>query len=362
MNSLRRAMGSMPIVTPSELAAAAESVSDRTGSASVSPVALFAYRRPVHLRRTLEKLRANPEASQTELFVFCDNARDASAAAGVDAVRRLLQDGDLGFAATHIVLRDSNYGLARNITEGVSEVLAIRKTVIVVEDDIAVSPFFLRFMNEALACYRDSPAVGSISGYCYPVTDPVPETYFIRGADCWGWATWPDRWRVYNPDGPALLRELKARNLCHAFDFDGAMGFVQMLKDQIAGRNDSWAVRWHASCYLRDMLILYPGRALAHNIGHDGSGTHSLQEDTSFDVMLSPTAITVGGIEVAENAQARKAICRFFRRHAPGPSWAPSTGGRGLTRRQRTLRKLLARYLPPGIANVLRAIRNRLPR
>src|SRR5437588_12681088 len=100
-------------------------------SSALAPVALFAYRRPAHLNRTLAALRANPEASRTELFVFCDNARDASAADGVDAVRTLLQ-GDLGFAATHIVLRESNYGLARNITEGVSQVLRIRETVIVV--------------------------------------------------------------------------------------------------------------------------------------------------------------------------------------------------------------------------------------
>jgi hypothetical protein len=319
------------------VAAESEGVPDRTKSASVSPVALFAYRRPVHLRQTLEKLRANPEASQTELFVFCDNAKDASAADGVDAVRKLVQ-GDLGFAATHIVLRESNYGLARNITEGVAQVLGIRETVIVLEDDIAVSAFFLRFMNDALVCYSGKPAVGSISGYCYPVADPVPETYFIRGADCWGWATWRDRWSAYNPDGPALLRELKARNLCHAFDFDGAMGFVQMLEEQVAGLNDSWAVRWHASCFLRDMLILYPGRALAHNIGQDGTGTHSRTQDDGLSVALSGTPVTVGRIVIEENALAREAICKFFRK---------------------SRRSLVVRYFPSGIVKILRGIRKR---
>ena len=279
---------------------------------NLSPVALFAYRRPMHLKRTLEALRGNPEASQTELFVFCDGAKDTRDSEGVDAVRRMLQ-GDLGFAATHVVARDSNHGLARNITEGVAEVLGIRETVIVLEDDITVSPFFLRFMNDALGYYRDSPRVGSISGYCYPLTDPVPETYFIRGSDCWSWATWRDRWKVYNPDGAALLRELKARNLVHAFDFDGAMPFVEMLKGQIAGQNDSWAVRWHASCFLRDMLILYPARALAHNIGQDGSGTHSREEDDALGVRLSPTPVTVGGIVVEEDPLVRQAICRSLR-------------------------------------------------
>jgi hypothetical protein len=314
---------------------------------TLSPVALFVYRRPMHLKRTLEALRGNPEASQTEVFVFCDGARNAQDAEGVDAVRKVLQ-GNLGFAATHVVARDSNYGLARNITEGITAVLGERETVIVLEDDITVSPFFLRFMNDALGYYRDSPRVGSISGYCYPLTDPVPETYFIRGSDCWSWATWRDRWKVFNPDGTALLRELKARNLCHAFDFDGAMPFVEMLKGQIAGQNDSWAVRWHASCFLRDMLILYPGRSLAHNIGQDGSGTHSLEQDDALSVTLSPTPVTVGGIVIGEDLLVRQAICRSLRK-PQGPS-----------RHKKTLRNLVLRYLPHGAVNVLRGVRRRL--
>lgn len=328
-----------------------------------SPVALFAYRRPAHLRQTLQALRANPEASQTELFIFCDAAKDASVAGDVDAVRRMVQ-GDLGFAVAHVIFRDSNYGLARNITEGVSEVLRLRETVIVLEDDIFVSPFFLRFMNEALCSYRGSPRVGSISGYCYPVSDPMPETYFIRGADCWGWATWRDRWSEYNPDGPALLRELKARNLCHAFDFDGAMGFVQMLEDQIAGRNNSWAVRWHASCYLRDRLILYPGRALAQNIGQDGSGTHSLVQNDTLNVMLSPTPVGVGGIAIEESAVARQAICSFLRKLQPSPAGVqadiPVDEPDHPPPPRKGIRGLAVRWLPSGVVQMLRDIRNRL--
>jgi hypothetical protein len=335
------------------------------GIAGFAPVALFAYRRPDHLKRTLVALRANPEASQTELFVFCDAARDASAADGVAAVRAIVRE-DLGFAATHVVLRDNNYGLARNITEGVSQVLGLHETVIVVEDDIVVSPYFLRFMNEGLRLYRDTRRVGSISGYCYPVLRPTPETYFILGSDCWGWATWRDRWREYNPDGPALLAELKARGLGHAFDFDGATGFVQMLEDQIAGKNDSWAVRWHASCYLKNLLILYPGRALAQNIGHDGSGTHSAVVDDTLNVSLSPTPVAVGGIAIEESAEGREAIREFFLRPvaaaaaesnasvAAAPS-VPDAAPHSRSRWRRVVRKIL----PGPVIALLRQARRR---
>jgi hypothetical protein len=288
------------------------------GPPVLAPIALITYRRPQHLERTLAALKANPEARHTTLYVFSDAPKDASAAEGVEQVRCLLAGVD-GFAAVHRVFRGEHFGLAPNVTQGVQDVLVRHESVIVVEDDIVVSPFFLRFMNDALCCYRDEPRVGSVSGYCYPLPFTAPETFFIRGADCWSWATWRDRWQYYNPDGRTLLAQLRRLNLTSAFDFDGAMGFTRMLEDQIAGRNSSWAVRWQASCFLRDLLVLYPARSLARNIGNDGSGTHSTSTSTDdvFDVTLSPAPVAVGSIPIEENALGWQSIREFFLKTQP---------------------------------------------
>jgi hypothetical protein len=280
-----------------------------------SPIALFVYSRPQHLRRALEALCENPEARDTVLYVYSDAPRDESAAEAVREVRRVLQDID-GFAAVHVTLREQNVGLAHNITGGISDVLSRHDDVIVVEDDLIVSRFFLRFMNDALIHYRHETRVASISGYCYPLNRSMPETFFIRGADCWGWATWRDRWRVFNSDGRALLTELRSRKLTRAFDLDGTMGYTRMLVDQIAGRNDSWAIRWHASCFLRDLLTLYPARSLTSNVGHDGTGTHS-SKNNSYDVQLSSTPIAIGRIAVEESVEGRAAFADFCRRTQP---------------------------------------------
>lgn len=278
-----------------------------------APIALFVYARPDHLRRTLEALRANPEARDTLLYVFADGAKEGAAASKVQEVRRLLSDIS-GFNSVHVTLRDQNCGLAGNLTSGISEVLGRHDSVIVIEDDILVSRHFLRFMNEALALYRDEPRVGSISGYCYPLQGELPETFFVRGADCWGWATWRDRWRVYNPNGRELLAELRRRKLTRKFDFDNTMSLTNMLKEQIKGKVNSWAIRWHASCFLDDLLILYPARSLVQNIGHDGTGTHSKELGTAYDVELSSGPVAVGGIAIEENAHAREAFREFFQR------------------------------------------------
>ena len=282
-----------------------------------APVAVFAYRRPAHLRATIESLRANPEAAATHLHVFCDGLGKPEHAPAVQEVRAFADSID-GFASVRVVKRPANLGLAGNIIDGVSALIEADGRVIVVEDDLLLSPHFLRYMNDALDCYADDPQVASIHGYCYPVAEPLPETFFLRGADCWGWATWRRAWLHFRVDGTALLRELQDRRLSHGFDLDGNYGFTRMLRNQVAGRNDSWAVRWHASCYLAGLLTLYPGRSLVHNIGNDDSGTHCDDRDDYVQrVAQSPVPVVRQALEVSDAGRA--AFVRFFQARKPGP-------------------------------------------
>ena len=275
-------------------------------------MSLFAYRRPEHLRRTVNGLLSNPEARRTPLYLFCDAARKPEHQAEVDAVRRYAESIG-GFAHLELIRRSENLGLARSIVAGVTEVLQQHESVIVVEDDLLTAPHFLSFMNAGLSCYAADEQVGSIHGYTYPVDTQLPETFFLRGADCWGWATWRRAWRHFNPNGSELLRELRCRGLTRAFDLGGAYPYTKMLEGQIAGRNDSWAIRWHASCFLKEMLTLYPARSLVSNIGNDGTGTHGGNEET-FDVELCQRRIDVQRIECRQNEAALAAVARFFRR------------------------------------------------
>ena len=282
-----------------------------------APVALFAYRRPEHLRMTVESLRANPEARDTQLTVFCDAARTTEHEDAVAAVHAYA-DAITGFAAVTVVKRERNLGLAGSIIDGVTRLTEAQGRVIAVEDDLLLSPHFLRYMNDGLALYEGDAQVASIHGYCYPVAEPLPETFFLRGADCWGWGTWRRAWSRFQPDGASLLTALQAQGLTRAFDLDGEYGFSRMLRDQIAGRNDSWAVRWHASCYLDGLLTLYPGRSLVHNTGNDASGTHGgLRTDYAQAVATSPVHVERLPLEASE--AARQAFVRFFREGRSSP-------------------------------------------
>lgn len=285
----------------------------------LAPVALFAYRRADHLERTLASLRLCPEAAETHVVVFSDGPKGPDDHVAVRAVREVLASVP-GFASVRVVEREGNMGLARNVISGVSAVLDEWPEVIVLEDDMVVSPDFLAYMNEALELYADEPRVVSIHGYVYPTEDPLPDYFFLRGADCWGWATWRRGWAVFEEDGAGLLARLESAHLQREFDMEGSFPYTQMLKDQIAGRNDSWAVRWYASAFLAGGLTLYPGRSLVENIGLDGSGTHS-EADAAL-VTVAHGMAPLNRIPVAESAVARRLIADARRRQrAASGSW-----------------------------------------
>lgn len=244
---------------------------------SFAPIAYFAFNRPQHTARTLAALSANPEAASTDLHVFVDGTRDARDQAGVDEVLRIARAA-AGFRSVSVHAAKANQGLYRSITQGVSQIVEEAGQVIVVEDDILASPYFLAYMNDGLDTYRQVPEVGCIHAYS-PGTQGFPEFFFLRGGDCWGWATWADRWLLYRAETREMIRDMVAKRQLRAFlDINGHHSLAHLIK-RAKGRNQSWAANWHASLFLANRLTLHPGRSFVENIGNDGTGTHAAVSD-----------------------------------------------------------------------------------
>src|SRR3546814_16626601 len=142
----------------------------------------------------------------------------------------------------------------------------------------------------------------------------MPQHYFLEGAECGGCATVRRAGGGFNPDGRALLPELERRHLLHHFDFDGSFPYTEMLRNQISGKNNSWAVRWQASCYLADKLTLYPGRSLVENIGNDYSGPHSLTTSV-YSGAIASQPIPFGTLDQDAYEADRKDIIRVRWKH-----------------------------------------------
>lgn len=278
---------------------------------SLSPILLFVYNRPEHTRLTLEALKKNHLSDSSSLYIFSDGYRNETDREEVMKVRELIRSFE-GFAAIHIEEKRENVGLARNIIEGVTRVVNEHGKVIVLEDDLITSPYFLTFMNNVLDRYEQEEKIAHVQGFCFPLQG-LPDAFLIKWTGSWGWATWKRAWDLFNPDGEALLTEIMKKKLNREFDFNGNYPFTRMLRRQVNGENDSWAIRWNASLFLNNKLSVNAGKSLVQNIGFDGSGRHSGRDE----IYTTPLHMSALGSEIPrieENMAARKAFEKYYRR------------------------------------------------
>jgi hypothetical protein len=219
-------------------------------------------------------LRENELADKSDLFVFSDGAKTGEKER-IDFIRSYCKCIN-GFKSVKVIEREHNAGISTSIVGGVNWVLSQYPKVIVVEDDLVTSPYFLRYMNEALDFYENDDRVISISGYVYPIKG-LPETFFVKSADCLGWGTWKRGWELF---------DYRSQYLCDAiaehrreFDFNNSYPFYKMLKKKANGKLDSWAINWYASAFLNNKYTLYPRQSLVRHIGNDALATHRQRGD-----------------------------------------------------------------------------------
>ncbi len=279
----------------------------------LAPIILFVYNRKDHTEKTIEALKKNDLAGESELFIYSDAAKNAANFDAVEEVREYIKTVN-GFKSVTIIERENNMGLAKSVILGVSEIVNKYGKVIVLEDDLITAPQFLKYMNKNLENYEEVEDVISIHGYNYPIKI-IEKQFFLKGADCWGWATWKRGWDLFEENGEKLLKELKDGGQIREFNFNNSYNYSGMLEDFINGKNSSWAVRWYASAFLKDKYTLYPGKSLVKNIGLDNTGTHSgYQKETFFNNETFTSEEYTKKIDVEEDKNAKLEIEKYFRK------------------------------------------------
>lgn len=241
---------------------------------SLAPVVVFAYRRPEHLRNTLGSLMRCDGFWQSPIIVYCDGPRDSGEVDAVTATRGLAGNMLGGHAEYHF--SEANLGLSRSVISGVSDVVERFGRVIVVEDDLELSPTFLTFMNRALDYYAEDENVFQVSGYMFdvPQLKIARSALFLPFTGSWGWATWKRAWDQFDPLATGWEALQSDRALRRRFNLDGVYDYATMLVQQMDGLRDSWAVRWYWSVFKARGLVVFPPVSLVQNSGFDGTGTH----------------------------------------------------------------------------------------
>lgn len=240
-----------------------------------APVCLFTYNRLAELQITVEALRNNFLAGETKLFIFVDGPKETDRAEDRLAMNEFL-DGVTGFQSVEVIRSPANKGLAQSVIRGVTQVVEQYDRVIVLEDDLLTSPNFLDFMNQALEFYAHHKRILSISGHSFSDCVPNDEGYdvaFGLRACSWGWGTWKDRWR--DVDWQVSSYGNFRYNIPQRWQFNrGGSDMASLLDKQMAGKINSWAIRFCYHQFKNQLLDVFPVHSKVLNIGFNPLGTN----------------------------------------------------------------------------------------
>jgi hypothetical protein len=259
-----------------------------------APIVLFVYNRPEHTQKTIESLAQCIGADQTILYIYSDYAKNERALEGVKETRKYIRTVT-GFQSVEIIEREENWGLARSEIAGVTEVVNKHGRVISMEDDLLSTKYLLVYLNEALERYKDDKHVFSVTGFSHFKNGcpKLPETYFLPVFSSLGWATWKDRWELFDAQVTGWEQLLTDEKMANEFDMDGVLDNSLTIKGLMQTHTiESWAIRAYWSMFKNHMVTLFTNRCLLEHFGNDGSGVHVAADDGYLMAELSDIPIT----------------------------------------------------------------------
>jgi acetyltransferase-like isoleucine patch superfamily enzyme len=280
-----------------------------------APIVAFVYNRPAHTAKMLNALANNNLANESELFIYADGPKPNLDNKALNLIKEVddIISNLKGFKNVTIIKRDTNFGLADNIADGVTAISKKYGKVIVLEDDIVTAPNFLTYMNNALDFYEHQEKVMHISGYMYPnaAKANLPETFCYNVPLCWGWATWDRAWKHYNNDAVDLWKQLFNLKKWEKYDAFGGQYLSSQLAQNVSGKLKTWFVKWHTSVFLNDGLTIFPNQSLVDNIGFDDSGVNNISTPV-FKVHNLASEIKIKTIPLEINLDSEKVFKGFY--------------------------------------------------
>jgi hypothetical protein len=156
--------------------------------------------------------------------------------------------------------------------------------VIVVEDDLLLSPHFIDFVKRALDTYASRADIFSISAASPALVQlglssaDVGDVYLAPRNVPTGWGTWRNRWQSVDWEVNDYWRN-RGRSSWRKKLARGGNDLLTMMHDHFSGRIDAWGIRFIHAQLMSEAFSLYPQQSYVRNLGFDGSGTHSRAMD-----------------------------------------------------------------------------------
>jgi len=239
----------------------------------LAPIVIFCYKRLDTLKLCIDSLLKCKETIETDVIIFSDAASRENDQSLVVEVRNFIKSIE-GFKSLKVIERDQNFGVDNNIIEGLKEISNLYDNFIVVEDDIVVHPYFIKFMNQALEFYKTNNLILSISGFNYVKNIPrnyAFDVYFAKRTNSWGWASWSNRLIHVEWDLKKINTSFSKLENVIKFNHWGSDRSM-MLRRTIRNKIKAWDIRLDYFQFLNNQYTVYPVVSLCNNIGFDFVG------------------------------------------------------------------------------------------
>ena len=194
-------------------------------------------------------------------------------------ILKIATDFKWNYGEKRIINHKSNLGLRRHIIE-CGNLTEIYESIIMLEDDLFVSPYFYNYAVEALSYYQNEIQIAGISLYSYRINETakrpfIPlkdgsDVYFMQLPSSWGQLWNKSQWNRFRDWYYMNEHKLLSKN--------------NLPDDILSWSNSSWKKYFSAYMVASDKYFVYPQISLTTNFGD--IGTHGKRKSSITQVPI----------------------------------------------------------------------------
>lgn len=254
------------------------------------------FNRPDLLKFVLKKLSA---AECVNVFIAIDGPR-LSVSDDLDKVlacRELASGFNKANPERNRFLK-SNLGCGLAMSSALDWFFKRVDSGIVLEDDIDFSSSFLETMDYLLSTLKDNAQIGSITGL-NPISTLLPIDFFDHENSyishnffsSWGWATWRDRWQMYEFDLNRVSSNISSFELIRKLGFLGWRFFTKKFDAVREGRVNTWDYQFLAMQLKYNLKCVAPIENQITNMGFRSDATHTKSAQDALEIIESKSKL-----------------------------------------------------------------------
>ena len=245
------------------------------------PILLIGFNRPILLAKRLRELSAIPNLT---LIISIDGGAGKDIEFEMNRILHRLDKHQIIDSNVQIIRHSDNLGLAEHVTTAISHVLEKHESVIVIEDDIAISKNFYKNMVNGMIEMRNRNDIATVGGYSaidifriFRIRNRFRETKYFSA---WGWGITKEIWELYKLDisDGSLQEQLNNSIIWNSLSKKQKMYWINLFNKVENNSKLTWDIQMQFMCFKYELRNILPLKSLIVNEGFGDSTSTNTNE------------------------------------------------------------------------------------